>query len=254
MANWNNPTETSDYQDFPDEVRDVAKSAAKMNYVSDGDTNLFDGMMQYDRSSKKWQQRESGVWVDKELTNLADDSVDTGAIQDNAVTTVKILDSNITTAKIADLNVTTGKLANDAVTEAKLDPDAATRSTLLASFQRRQSEVTVSLAATFRGTFDAIYTPPTKATLPKAGKITHITINTFADVLSGTIEAILGRNGSSTGKSVTLSAGGGTGGAITAESFSINDYIEIAITTASPVFSGANDTLVMVEVWGHFTS
>lgn len=48
---------------------------------------------------------------------LADDSVETRAIQDGAVTE----------DKIADLAVTTAKLANEAVTEDKIEDDAVTR-------------------------------------------------------------------------------------------------------------------------------
>lgn len=106
MADWSLPTVDSDYEDFPTEVRNVAISAASMEYSSD--TNIPDGLMRYNRSDKKFYQRESGIWVAKELTNLADDAVSTSKVQDSAISTAKIASNAITFAKIQ--NITSDRL------------------------------------------------------------------------------------------------------------------------------------------------
>lgn len=82
MADWSKPSLSSTKSAFPGEVRDIAISAASQDYASD--TNIPDSVMRYNRSSKKWQQRESGVWVDKELTGLADDAVTIGKLADDS--------------------------------------------------------------------------------------------------------------------------------------------------------------------------
>ena len=72
---------------------------------------------------------------------LADNAVDTDAIQDDAVTTAKIINDAVTTdkiindavtaAKLADNAVDTGALQDDAVTEAKIIDDAVTTDKIL---------------------------------------------------------------------------------------------------------------------------
>lgn len=74
-------------------------------------------------------------------SQVADDSVDTAALQDlavtstklaaDAVTTAKILDSNVTDTKIATGAVTAAKLGALAVTAAKIDADAVTTAKIL---------------------------------------------------------------------------------------------------------------------------
>ena len=66
-------------------------------------------------------------------SELANSSVDAGAIQDNAVTTNKILDANVTTGKLAADAVTNAKIKDGEITPAKLNPSNLDRSLNVAS-------------------------------------------------------------------------------------------------------------------------
>ena len=63
-------------------------------------------------------------------SELADNAVDTAAIQDSAVTTAKIAADAVTASELADNAVDTAALQNLAVTEAKLAADAVTAAKL----------------------------------------------------------------------------------------------------------------------------
>lgn len=242
MADWNKPTETSDYEDFPDEVRAIAQSAAIMDYASD--TNIPESAMRYNRSDKKFYQRESGVWVAKELTNLANDSVGTNQLQNNAVTTTKITDSNVTTAKIADNNVTASKL----------HADAASRLAMLGQFSyiKLSSGVLSNDPAKF---FAGQYATTEYLAVPRNGKVTHMTASLLAPAGSGqsfNIEIYL--NGSTTSVSMTFNDAVTIYGAYIIPSpitISIGDGLSVRCDSTS----GGNLTAgfeAIIWLWGHF--
>lgn len=65
MADWNLPTETSDYEDVLDllDAKDFDAASLFLNEPS----NHRDGMIKLVRSPVKFQERSSGAWVDKLL-------------------------------------------------------------------------------------------------------------------------------------------------------------------------------------------
>jgi hypothetical protein len=188
---------------------------------------------------------------------LASDAVTTVKILNSNVTTAKIADVNVTTAKIADLNVTTGKLANDAVTEAKLDPDAASRSTHIGTFYYKLDGAGTSNGGTtqfmFRGGLQDVvdYTPARQLSIPRACKITHLSLASHDAVSSGSVSIGLYNSGSTTGQSLTLSSGKTTSAAITAQTFAALNELELLIQWSS--FVTPDPVVVTADVWGHFT-
>jgi hypothetical protein len=68
MADRSKPTFGSDYEDFPDEIREIVQSTAAMDYTAD--TNLSDDIIEYDRTSWYLRERESGVWTPRRITNF----------------------------------------------------------------------------------------------------------------------------------------------------------------------------------------
>lgn len=94
-ADWTKPDVGSLYTAFPQLVLDLVTSAASMDYT--GDTNVPNGVIKYDATNKKIQRKEAGVFVDKEITNLADSAVST---------TAKIVDGVITQPKLAPALIT----------------------------------------------------------------------------------------------------------------------------------------------------
>lgn len=66
MANWNKPDVDSNYEDFPDEVRAIAINAAKLDYT--GDANIPDGVIQLNRSTKRFELRASGSFGNQDLS------------------------------------------------------------------------------------------------------------------------------------------------------------------------------------------
>lgn len=252
-ADFNKPTVSSSYTTFPTEVRDNVSAVAKQDYS--GASNIPTGTKRYNTSTKQIEQYNGSTWDAQEITNLADGAVSTAAkLASNVVTTAKILDSNVTTAKIADSNVTAAKIADGTITEVKLDDDAATRSAgLFVGVYNGMPQTSLGPAsmgahiAATAATFVAL------KRMPKAGKITHLSVATDASVTGGTITITLQKNGSSTGKTVVLSSGLTNSGAITAESFAAGDTIGLTITAASYTRASGVGNFI-ADAWGHFTA
>ena len=89
-----------------------------------GDTGLTGPQGPTGATGPQGPQGPQGVKGDTgpEATQLANNAVDTAAIQDSAVTSAKIADGSVTSAKIGPAAVTTVKIGDGQVTEAKLDP------------------------------------------------------------------------------------------------------------------------------------
>lgn len=155
--------------------------------------------------------------------------------------------------------VATSWIQDEAITEAKLAADAATRSTLIATFTRN---ITTAALSSTMYVPDTVYYNDTAMTafgvmnsiiMPKAVKITHLTLNiTSAMGTSNTVTATLRKNGSTTSQSVAITGNSDTTNyaAITAQSFSAGDAVSISI--ASNAASTAS--FAFLQVWGHFTA
>lgn len=162
--------------------------------------------------------------------------IGTNAIAANAVTTAKILDANVTTAKIADANVT----------EAKLADDAASRSTSFGCFTVQVVNGTAAASNAVRFDYNA------EIKVPKACKVTHLSLVMDKIVSSGNVVATLSKNASSTGKTLTITTGNTAYAAITAESYAAGDRIEMLVATNALTLTSSPANLI-VDVWGHFT-
>ncbi len=66
MANWNNPTLASLYEDFLDEL--AARDVDAATLFVDAPTNQPEGSIRYVRASNKFQESLSSVWTDKLLS------------------------------------------------------------------------------------------------------------------------------------------------------------------------------------------
>lgn len=152
-------------------------------------------------------------------------------IASNAVTTAKILDANVTEAKLAD--------------------DAATRSALLTESAEDYADGSGAITEIRRastGTKD-VY----KITMPKACKVTHLSINLSNAKTSGTLVVTVYKNGSTSGQAITMATTTDDAQALgAAVSFAAGDELSLAVTRTSCVFSGGSTRVVGVA-WGHFT-
>lgn len=173
----------------------------------------------------------------------------TGSGKGVQIGTTALAASAVTTAKIADSNVTTAKIANDAVTEAKLDADAATRSCILVEAYASVANGTISIQELPRALASG---QTTRSRMPKAGKVTHLSINSQTGKNGGTLTITLYKNGSTTSKTLTLPNSENASGSITAESFAAGDTLSLAITTSSVTFTSPPADLI-ATAWGHFT-
>lgn len=256
MADWTKPDEEVNYELVLDLLKDLIKSAASMNYSSD--TNVPDGHLKYDRITKNLRQLESGIWVDKEITGLADNAVTTAKIADLQVTGDKIQDGVISKQKMANNSVDTSQIVDDSVTESKLTADAASRSTKLATFfgnyaggggtQVDPAQLILGSALTGASATEFF----TMWTAPKAGKITHMTIELDDNLGGGSLTATIALNGfGSVGCFFTASGSGtpsyGKGGALNSPvTFSGGEMYYL-------IMSGTSGIRYAVTLWGHFT-
>ncbi len=68
MADFNKPDLNSTKSAFPGEVRDIVAAAAKLDYSAD--TNVPDGVIKYNRSTDRLQEKTGGSFVDAPISNL----------------------------------------------------------------------------------------------------------------------------------------------------------------------------------------
>lgn len=73
MVDWNQPDNSSSYTTVLSTLRSLAAAAGGLNYASD--TNIPDGLLKYDRSTKKFYERQSGVWVAVQITGLTGENI-----------------------------------------------------------------------------------------------------------------------------------------------------------------------------------
>jgi len=214
-GDFNKPTVSSTYTLFPTEVRDNVIACAKLDFEAQADANLVNGMMQYKRTTKRWQQRESGVWVDKEL--------------DGAM------------------------LADASVTEVKLADDAATRSTLL--FEARNTQTGTNAIAVTSRSGAGTGTLQVAAKALKITHLSLVRMETGVTISAGSITATLYKGVTSTSQSITMSSGDPTGkaAAITAQSLVAGDDFHFRVSTSSLTYTGGLDG-VWIQAWGHYTA
>jgi hypothetical protein len=179
----------------------------------------------------------------------------------NVVTTSWIANGAITTAKLAAGAVTsvatnaigTDAITDGAVTEAKLSDDAASRSTLLYSGGAKAvSGGTIALGSVVNGSSSSDILPwVVRIPMPKAGKVTHLTMSIDGSISSGTMTVTLYKNGSNTSQAVSLTSGFRKSQAIAAVSFVAEDYIYLEV---SGTFTLTDAAVVHGAAWGHFTA
>lgn len=188
--------------------------------------------------------------VNKDGSNAAG-VVEASWLASNAVTTAKITDANVTTAKIAD----------EAVTEAKLAADAASRSIIIGTYFLELTAGT-GTDKMYRSITPVNFVESTYIIMPKAGKVTHLSASLglgsgFGAATGGSITMTLLKNNSSTSQTLTIDSttfsGTSNSGAITAQSFVANDYIDINFSKTSLTLS-TSPVIVTLDVWGHFTA
>lgn len=147
-----------------------------------------------------------------------------------------------------------GSNATGIITSTWLHADAASRSTLLIQSANVSLPTGTNAAADlyiYAG-LGVLGFNIAKITMPKAGKVTHLSINMLANVTAGSLTAILYKNGATTGKALAVTSGSDDTGAIAAESFSAGDEISIAFSTNGVTYSASN--MMLVSAWGHFTA
>ncbi len=114
-ADWDQPTLGTLYSAWPDKVKDLATSAASLSYT--GDLNLPTGVLQYNRSTKVFEEYNGATFTAKEITGLADGAVSSAAkLADSVVTSAKILDATIANGDIANSTIQGGKIASATIT------------------------------------------------------------------------------------------------------------------------------------------
>lgn len=170
----------------------------------------------------------------------------TAAIANLAVTEAKIAAGAVTTTKLGAVSIGTSQIADGAVTEAKLDDDAASRRCLLSSCYSTETDGSMSIGLR---ALNGSELP--QITLPRACKVTHLSVDLRQVITSGTLTVTLYKNGVTTGKNLGITSGVSASGAITTESFAVGDTLGIAITTASAVFASGTSQL-MAAAWGLF--
>jgi hypothetical protein len=172
----------------------------------------------------------------------------TGGGKGNQIGTNAIANLAITTGKIADLGVTGAKIADATIATGKLDADAASRSCLLFESRISTTGGTTAIAEMVRLGGSST----TRIRMPRAGKVTFISVQSQTGKTSGTLTITLYKNGATTSKTFVMpNAESGTG-AITAESFVAGDTLSLAITNASTVFTSPPADLICTA-WGHFS-
>jgi hypothetical protein len=232
-------------------MSEVLSSGLTLTIPSEGDSNwatsiknnCFQKISEHDHTG-------AGNGVQIATAAIANLAVTSAKIDAGAVTESKLGDNSVTRDKIFNLEVTTGKIANGAVTEAKLDDDAATRSTVLSRF------FAAPLSGTGTGAYSNAYDFTSgqninQATMPKTGKVTHLTIQCFNALSGGNITATLYKNNVTTSQSISLTSGDQRkSAAITAVSFVANDYLEVRYSSDASFNGGAKQ---LIDLWGHFT-
>ena len=92
-----------------------------------------------------------------------------------------------------------------------------------------------------------------KITLPKAAKITHLSLNLGGTLSSGSLLLILSKNGVSTSQFITLTSGTtDISSVLTSQTFAANDELGLFVVGVSSVYSGGSAN-VTGTAWGHFT-
>lgn len=68
MADFDKPVVGDTYVNWATLIKNAFQALAKMDFESQGDTNLDDGALQYNRTDKAFEQLASGVWSPLELS------------------------------------------------------------------------------------------------------------------------------------------------------------------------------------------
>ncbi len=151
------------------------------------------------------------------------------------------------------LQIAAAAIASEAVTEVKLHPDAATRSCILLQAGANTNILDGTISST------ALLISPDASnlvwsvTMPKAGKVTHLSLNLGKAVSSGTFTLTLFKNFSTTSKVLDVTSGPNSSGSITAESFVAGDELQLYVSSAAPVaFVTGNSRGTLGTAWGHF--
>lgn len=270
--NYNKPDLTSTRENFPAEIRENVNSAIKIDPTTG--SNIPSGAIWFDYANGLLKRYESAAWVAKTLA--------TGSIADSAVTLSKI--QNITSDRllgrdtassgaIEELTVGGGleftgsggiqraaltgnvtasagsnstTIAPGVVTESMLADDAASRSTMLGFYSI--DSLTGTIGAT-DATIPQGLGQSKAYRMPKAGTVTHLSIECTTTISAGSITITLFENGSTTSKTLVASSGTGSSGSITAETFAAGNTLGLQFSTSS--LTGGSTCLFVM--WGHFT-
>lgn len=148
--------------------------------------------------------------------------------------------------------VKTAWIEDGAITEAKLHDDAASRSTTLISAYVLAGDGSAAATTILRNLSVSV----SRLSMPKAGKITHLSINIQQPLTSGTLTMGIYKNGVDSGQTVVMTGGTGvvdrTAALASAVSFAAGDYLQIYYSTSSAVFTTGTSQGIY-QAWGHFT-
>ena len=226
---YSKPNLSSGRDVFAGEVRENVNACTKIDPT--GGTSIPEGAIWFDYANGLLKRYESSVWTNKPVT-----------VSDGSITSAKILDGTIATADIADSNVT----------EAKLADDAASRSAPLISSYVLAGNGTGAAAVILRNFSVSV----TRLSMPKAGKVTHLSINIQQPLTSGTLTMGIYKNGVDSGQTVVMTGGASvvdrTAALGSPVSFVAGDYLEVTYSTSSAVFTSGTSQGIY-QAWGHFT-
>lgn len=175
-----------------------------------------------------------------------------GGIEFSGAGSLRLSAGGVGTSNLADGAVTTIKLLDGNVTESKLSDDAATRSAYLLQTSVLVADATQAITLMAREAGETVGYGAKSIVMPKAGKVTHLSLALGAAITGGTLTITLYKNGVTTGKVVTITSGSTNYADIADETFAAGNTLGLAYTLASCTFSGGVAGLV-ADALGHFT-
>lgn len=114
-TDWSKPSVSDTYSAWPGYVKDLARSAAMMDYT--GDSSIPTGVIRYNTTTNQLERYNGSSFDAQLITNIKDGAVSTTAkMGTGVVTSTNILDATIANGDIANTTIQGGKIASGTIT------------------------------------------------------------------------------------------------------------------------------------------